>query len=122
MLLESTSRRALLDLIDPSRKRSVSIGFSSSRFGAEEERADTNYTTAIDTNLMRVVMASVSDIIVTRSLNEISACLPRSPKRPLAHEPLHQTCSFITRGVAKSTFFGPLHLRVDSSFNAIPCS
>ncbi|KAM0746666.1 putative Gpa2-guanine nucleotide-binding protein alpha-2 subunit [Meredithblackwellia eburnea MCA 4105] len=31
----------------------------------------TNYTTAIDTNLIRVVMASVYDIIVTRNLNEI---------------------------------------------------
>lgn len=27
---------------------------------------DTNYTTAIDTNLVRVVMASVQDIIVSR--------------------------------------------------------
>ncbi|KAI5478198.1 G protein alpha subunit [Pseudohyphozyma bogoriensis] len=31
----------------------------------------TNYTTAIDTNLIRVVMASVYDIIVTRNLNDI---------------------------------------------------
>lgn len=29
-------------------------------------RADANYTTAIDTNLVRVVMASVYDIILTR--------------------------------------------------------
>ncbi|KAL8286967.1 hypothetical protein RQP46_003973 [Phenoliferia psychrophenolica] len=31
----------------------------------------TNYTTAIDTNLIKVVMASVYDIIVTRNLNDI---------------------------------------------------
>ncbi|ORY41191.1 guanine nucleotide-binding protein alpha-2 subunit [Leucosporidium creatinivorum] len=30
-----------------------------------------NYTTAIDTNLVRVVMASVYDIVLTRNLNEI---------------------------------------------------
>ena len=45
---------------------------SSSRHLLNRYLADTNYTTAIDTNLMRVVMASVTDIIVTRSLNEIS--------------------------------------------------
>ncbi|KAK4703274.1 hypothetical protein P7C70_g2946, partial [Phenoliferia sp. Uapishka_3] len=34
-------------------------------------RTDTNYTTAIDTNLIKVVMASVYDIIVTRNMNDI---------------------------------------------------